>query len=235
MANIQSKGKITAQVNAQPEGGRSPLLPGVDVNSITDTWLASYVTQLNAGIVYGTNALPGSKSEFAVYMGGRTTGITASQVPDIGQRYSPITASAITNGFLTAARQWNSIRNTTWTYRIRRSGYSSGNGDIVQAGFPVTGISYLSSSYAINITQPAGGPQLGNPVVAASGTTPTIPYAPNRSPDHPASATVNPLLVYFQNLVAQTTSQVRNDTQSVDITVCHQSCHSSCHRSRGRR
>lgn len=259
MANIQSKGKITGQLNAVPQpwnppatggSGPSPFIPPGSVNSIVDTWRDAYVTQLNAGIVYGTNtAPPNNRAAFAPYLGGPTTGPQDSPAtplwPNIGpsfvsignnedqngqglpSQWPPVAGQnlQLTRAFLTATQRWNSIRRVNWRVRI-----SPTNAIIWQTTQP----SFLISSYAINISQPTSAPVSGNPVMADLTAGSLVPLAAD-SPGHPVSSTPRPLLDYMQDLVDSTFNNVRNATVTIETTVCHQSCHSSCHGSRSRR
>lgn len=159
-------GKITAQAGATPKFGtqgrnRNSGYPG---GSIIDSWLSTWVPALNGTkgppdpvtgrpgqadpIIYGTDRLPGPPDGqpfskiFESYMGGPTSGITNSLVPDIGASPTDyaaykISAAPITLGFLDTVRQWKQIRQAKFVLETTVTGFSN-NSPRIQT-WPYTG------------------------------------------------------------------------------------------------
>lgn len=179
---------------------------------------ASYVQDdANAGIVWGTNALP-----FPEFPSSFFGGTTAGKALDI-------TGATIPSGVITAGTIYSVLRTETWRFtHIRRlrarlnvtgPGGNSGSRPTPGIVFNQVRIAHLGITHRRNLShlEPLDRSNVwaGN-VISRSG-----------------------LNTMFSSLRAGYRRASRNSSTSPDveitINVCHASCHSSCHSSRGRR
>jgi hypothetical protein len=169
----------------------------INAANIVAQWTANAQAELNTGIVYGTDNLPGGETGFSQYMGGTTAGVTSNPILTAG---TTITASGFTSTFLNAIQAWSSIRIATFDYVI------TGGGS--QPGFPIANVAYLTNTYSTATPGVAPPPATGDSITQASMTN----YF---------NALINSYTTQVRNSSAGTL------VYEVCHSSCHSSCHGS--------
>lgn len=210
------------------------LTNNINAQNIVDRFADYVVATANAGIVWGSNAVPFDvySSYFPNIWGGTTAGkaITINGT-NIGGPTGIITASTIISVLRAETTTYTRIRRMRAILFITGTGFitprPTGNGTAndrrIDLG-PITGqgpgiirdstnVSNLSTAYLQTL---AGTASTG---IANDGVS---------------VVTVANLEAFFTNLrTAYNTARATVHTQQVN--VCHASCHNNCHSSRGRR
>lgn len=176
-----------------------------------DTYFSRFTQFANSGIAYGTNNYHYSDmpSNFISAYGGPTTGIPQEQTS--WRSINPgatITAQDIKDYIIGLSVIYCRLRNVSVTRNIT-STTGTPAGSSTRAG-----ISNMNSSFA--------APGFSNP-----GSINNI-YVGN-------TIRASNLLQFIDDCYNQYNNVQRQNTLSVEYSVCHLSCHSSCHGSRGRR
>ena len=183
----------------------------VQSQNIVDRF-ADYVTATaNAGIVWGTNALPFPEMP-STNFGGTTEGrgITVNG-SSIGPTGSTITALNIYNTLVNETATYTNIRNLRALLFVEGGGGNTGSRPTPGFVFDQTAVSHLNTDYRQNIGSPSNAGVTSNQPISASN-----------------------LENFFDNL-RTSYNNTRATTATIQVNVCHASCHSSCHGSRGRR
>lgn len=181
----------------------------VNKQNLVDRFSDFVVATANAGIAWGTDAIPFPElpaSTFGGTTAGRAIGISGATIGD-----TTITAETIRAVLETETATYTNIRNLRAILYVTGTGGNTGTRPTAGYVFDKTAKSNLNTGYRSAL-----------PAVDAAGVT----------SGNTVSA-VN-LETYFSNLQAAYAS-VRDTASQIRIDVCHASCHSSCHSSRGRR
>jgi hypothetical protein len=188
------------------------------------------VATANAGIVFGTNALPfGAYSAYfpAIFGGttsGKAIGVTGT---NLGGSGSIMTASTVYTTLVAETNTYTRIRNLRARLFITGLGYAPAPGtdftvNLMTDAGPIFGV---PPGYAYDETSVANLNTTYNQDVGAI-TSRAI------ATGHTISTTN--LEAFYTNLrTAYETT--RANTVSIQVDVCHSSCHNNCHSSRGRR
>jgi hypothetical protein len=173
---------------------------------------ADYVTATaNAGIVWGTNALPFPEMP-STNFGGTTSGrgitVNGSSITPTGSR---ITASNIYDTLVNETATYTNIRNLRALLFVEGNGGNTGIRPNAGFVFDQTAVSHLNVNYRQNIGSPANSGVASNQTISVSN------------------------LENFFNNLRTAYNNARATTATIQVNVCHASCHNSCHSSRGRR
>ncbi len=183
----------------------------INPQNIVDRFADYVVATGNAGIVWGTDAIPFGEMDVSFFGGttsGKPIGISGSNINAVGDI---ITASNIYNTLVTETAAFSNIRNLRALLFVEGDGGNTGSRPTPGYVYDNTQVAYLNSSYLQSVGSPdASGVSSGN------------------------TATSSGLETFFANLQSAYNT-ARATTQTIQINVCHASCHSSCHSSRGRR
>jgi len=152
-----------------------------------------------------------------------------TNVPNGGVPFSdvgtPTVAPAVSGGLSTVvdaaqlatylrnlARDYSGVRKLNWRLRFNRTGYPSGNGNIVQEQSTSAYIHLDGSTYKQTVTDNSATYDIeeGDVIDASNFES------------------------YIANLYSQWNSLKENQVV-IHVDTCHASCHSNCHSSRGRR
>lgn len=181
----------------------------VNKQNIIDRFADYVVATANAGISWGTNALPFVEMPTNVFGGttsGKSIGVAGTSITDTN-----ITAATIRAVLEGETVSYTNIRNLRAVLNVTGTGGNIGSRPVAGVVFDNTAKAYLNTGYQ------AALPPVNNAGVASGNV---ISFAN--------------LETYFAGL--QTAYQsVRDSAAFVQVDVCHASCHSSCHSSRGRR
>jgi len=161
----------------------------------------------NSGISWGTNNYPANSDPG--WFGGTTGGFGhtlsrgnfAAGEPNVAQTVAALRAFA---------NNWGGVRLTRILIYRTKSGYSSGNGDILE----YDGTAVANTAYGV-----------GN--FAASAAMSTM----RDGVDMDLAGLQTALDDLWNTYVAY----ARNNTATLSRVICHTSCHSNCHCARGRR
>lgn len=188
----------------------------ITAQNIINRYADYVVATSNSGIVWGTNSVPFSDFSTSYFGGttaGRSIGITGG---DINNNVNKIDASEINDTLATETAAYSNIRKLRAI--LNYTGVGDGAGGVGNTGtwagnpgvnFDQTQVAYLNNQY----------------LQSMSGTTNL--GAGDIIDDSVLEAKFGALSTVY--------TAARNNTQTIQIDVCHSSCHSSCHGSRGRR
>jgi len=181
----------------------------VDKQNIVDRYEDFVTTTANAGIIWGTDALPFvemSSAEFDGTTSGRNIVATG---PDLAG--PDIDASSIVSVLVAESVLYTNIRKCQAILFVTGEGGNTGSRPVAGIIFDDTQVSHLATGYRQSITT-GGDPEVQSMV----------------------DATAAGLETFFTNLQTEYNTR-RNTTETIQTNVCHAACHSSCHGARGRR
>ena len=183
----------------------------INAQNIVDRF-ADYVTATaNAGISWGTDAVPFVELDVA-YFGG-TTGGRGISISGANVSNTPITASTIYDTLCAETQTYSNIRNLNALLNVTGAGGNSGSRPTAGIVYNNTAVAHLNTGgyrqVQINATNPSVSS--GNAISAAN------------------------LETLFDRLRTIYSSNYRATNAQIQVDVCHASCHSNCHGSRGRR
>lgn len=181
----------------------------VNKQNLVDRFSDFVVATANAGIAWGTDAIPFAElpaSTFGGTTAGRAIGISGATIGD-----TTITAATIRTLLETETATYTNIRNLRAVLNVTGEGGNTGTRTTAGVVYDQTAKAHLNTDYRAALpTVNDAGVASGNTVTSAN------------------------LETYFANLRSAYQS-IQNTAAYVQIDVCHASCHSSCHSSRGRR
>lgn len=178
---------------------------------------SDYVTATaNAGIAWGTNALPthpdGTVVTLSANFGGTTGGRAISINGDtLGASGDTITAITIYNSLLADTNRYTRIRKLRAILNVTGTGGNTGTRPTRGIIFDQTAVAHMNNNYLQTIASVENAGVASGQVIDDTN-----------------------LETFFSNLRTQYNTK-RNVTVTLTRDVCHASCHSSCHGSRGRR
>lgn len=161
----------------------------------------------NSGISWGTNNYPANSDPG--WFGGTTAGHGGAMSRGSFSAGEPSVSQAVA-ALRSFANQFSAIRTVQILIYRSRTGYSSGNGNILE----YNGTAVANSAYSV-------GAYANSPVMSLMREGVEMDLGTlNTSIDELWSAYV---------------SAARNTTLQLSRVICHTSCHSNCHCARGRR
>lgn len=172
---------------------------------MVDRFADYVVSTANAGIVWGTNAVPFaemSTTNFAGTTGGKAISITGTNLSGPN-----IIRSSVATVLAAETALYTNIRKLRAILFVNGGGGNTGSRPAAGTIYDDTQVAHLTTGYRQSIT--ATSPASGNVTTAG--------------------------LESFYAALRSDYNTKRNVTQTIQINVCHASCHSSCHGSRGRR
>ena len=181
----------------------------IEEQNIVDRFADYVVSTANSGIIWGTNSIPFSEMGTS-YFGGTTSG-KSIEVSGSNISGDPINASTIYNTLVAETNRYTKIRKLRAILWVDGGGGNTGSYSSPGVNYDQTNVAYLNNNYLQNVGSPSnGGVQAGS--VASDDSLESL----------------------FNNL-RSSYNTARNNTQTIQINVCHSSCHSSCPGSRSRR
>lgn len=192
--DIVTKNQIIARFN---EVMRDQINPQIDVGTATPFSSGTYrsLTSVpNGGVPYPAVGTPTVSPAVA---GGLSTTVDASE---------------LANYLRNLTRDYTGVRKLNWRLRFNKTGYPSGNGQIVQERTTTDYIHLDSPAYKQTITDNSAtyDIQEGELIDASN----------------------------FEDFIANLYSQwnsLKENQVTIFVDTCHASCHGNCHSSRGRR
>lgn len=178
---------------------------------------SDYVTATaNAGIVWGTNALPTHTDGTVVTLSGNFGGTTSGRAISIngdtlGASGSIITAITIYNSLLTDTNRYTRIRKLRARLNVTGTGGNTGTRPTAGIIYDQTAVAHMNDTYLQAIASVNNAGVASGQVIDDTN-----------------------LETLFSNLRTEYNTK-RDTTVTLTRDVCHASCHSSCHGSRGRR
>lgn len=161
----------------------------------------------NSGISWGTNNYPANSDP--AWFGGPTSGLAVSMSRNDFSGGEPSVTQAV-SALRTFANRFAAIRTIRILIYRSKSGYSSGNGNILEYdGTAVAHSAYSSGAHANSVALSA----------MREGVEMDL-------------ATLNSSLDELWNAYV---AGARNTVLNRERVICHTSCHSNCHCARGRR
>jgi hypothetical protein len=177
----------------------------------------------NANIVWGTNSKPFDEFPDSD-LGGTTSGrgTVSGNLGLTGQ----VTASTILDAFATATGSYTRIRLLRARLNVTGGGGNNGSRPTPGIIFDDTRVTHMSSSYDQNVgfISEGGGVFPGTIISRASLQGGAVI----------GDGSFINLSGYFVEC-RERYRELRNNTTTITVNVCHASCHSSCHSSRTRR
>lgn len=187
----------------------------INTQNIVDRFADYAVATANAGITWGTNALPFTECDFTNIFGGATSGktinVSGTDIDNLGTD-NIIEAQNIYDILIAESLRYTSIRKITAQLFVTGAGGNNGTRTTEGTIFNQTRVAHLSNSY------------LSASLTAARDDVVAGNYA-----------TSGGLEVMFSNMQAAYTIARESNAGTWVTSVCHASCHTSCHNSRGRR
>lgn len=187
----------------------------IDKQNIVNRFSDYVVATANAGISWGTNALPFSQCDFTQIFGGttagKTIGITGTNIP--AGTNGEIVAQDIYNTLLAETRLYTRIRNVRCVLNVTGGGGNTGSlPGAAGVRIDQTAVAHLTATYDQTIASTSLSDLAATNVITSSG-----------------------LELLFDGMRSAYNTSRAVSAGTFTTTVCHASCHSSCHSSRGRR
>ena len=193
------------------------LTNNIRAQNIIDRFADYVVATANAGIVWGTNAVP--FPEFPTsYFGGTTAGQTIA-INGTGTTGAIIKADDVFTLLLTETFRYTNIKNLTAILNVTGGGGNTGSRGSPGIVFNQTSKAHMAAVYRLTYQSTA----VSRTAAAGEGDINALQIIKATG-----------LEAFFQRLLDGWII-ARNAATTIQIDVCHASCHSNCHGSRSRR